>query len=137
MTRKYELTVLISPDLIEEEAFEIQKQLTSFIQEKEGEIIGSSNPSKRLLGYEIKNNIEAYIAEIRFSFDPKLIAELERKIKEKKEIIRHMVLIKEPETKKRERRSASLKPAAVKPSDQTKKFALGDIDKKIDEILNE
>ncbi len=136
MTRKYQLTILISSELSSEESFSLHKELTSFIQENQGEIIRSSNPTKRSLGHKIKNKNQAYIADLDFSFNPELINNLIDKIKKEKNIIRHIILIKEPETEKKERKRIPISDPAPRQA-APKKALLGDIDKKIDEILSE
>jgi small subunit ribosomal protein S6 len=146
MIKNYELTILISPVLLQEEALEVPKALVSFIQEKEGQIIGNSDPVKRTLAYPVKKNNQAYFAEIVFSFDPNLIEDLEKKIKENDNVIRHITLVKHPKPKEKIKRTSPskiLEKITARPLEKavertfSKKVTLGDIDKKIDEILSE
>ncbi len=139
--RKYELTVLISPDLNEEEVRSVENGLTSLIEEK-GSLIGLSNPEKKELGYVIeKKHQKAYIANIKFKLDPSVTTEFENKLKEKKEILRHILLTREGEEKFQKETRRRKKPVEIssEPSSpaKQKKVELGDIDKKIDEILSE
>jgi ribosomal protein S6 len=135
--RKYELTVLISPDLIEQEIQLLENEIVSFIEEKKGSLIGLSVPLKRDLGYEIGRVFQAYFLDFKFLLDQNFIIELERKLKNKKEILRYIFLAK---TNKESRERKPRKKEREKPvlsSRPSKKVELGDIDKKIDEILNE
>ncbi len=139
MKRNYELTILISPNLSEQEAVAIQQNFVSFVQEKEGKLIDSSKPAKRILGYEIEKHTQAYITDLTFSLDSKLVGDLEKKVKEEDNIIRSIVLVKEeithkaPETFSTET-SENKKTIEERPA---QKANLNDIDKKIDEILSE
>ncbi len=140
--RKYELTVLISPDLNEDEVRSVENELTSLIEDQKGSLIGLSTPEKRELGYVIeKKHQKAYITNIKFKLDPSVTTEFENKLKEKKEILRHILLTRENEEKfqKETRRRKKPVESSPKPSSSAKqkKVELGDIDKKIDEILSE
>lgn len=135
--RKYELTVLISPDLTEQKIQSFEDELVSFIKEKNGSLIGLSSPLKRDLGYEINKISQAYFLDFRFNLDQNFIIELGEKLKEKKEILRYILLAKKNKEKleKKPRKRKIEKPVFSSKSSQ--KVELGDIDKKIDEILND
>jgi ribosomal protein S6 len=139
MNREYELTLLINPSLLQEEALDVQRSLTSLIQECQGTVISSTEPVKRILGHEIKKSNQAYICEASFSLLPEKLSEFEKKIKEEKNIVRYMILIKHPKPKEKPKRVSpekALERISAKTS-PPKKISLGDIDKKIDEILSE
>ncbi len=140
--KKYELTILISPDLTEQEVRVVEDEISSLIEEK-GTLIGLSTPAKRELGYEINKKRSAYVMDIRFSSNPDFLLEFSKKLKEKKEILRHILLIKEDPKPEKEPRKKENKPAnnfdspLSSPSKAPLKVEIGDIDKKIDEILSE
>ena len=135
--RKYELTVLISPDLTEQGIRVIEDEVSSFIKEKSGSLIGLSSPLKRDLGYEINKKSQAYFLDFRFNLNQDLIVELEKMLKEKKEILRYVILTKKTKEKPDKKpRKRELK-TPISPSRPSQKVKLADIDKKIDEILNE
>ncbi len=130
---KYELTYLISPKLGNEEIRKIQEEIESFVTEKKGEILNRKiDPAKRKLGYEVSGESEAYLASLVFTAYSPEINSLENIIKEKKELLRHILVskknIKDKKTEMAEKKREE-KPA--------KKVELKEIDKKIEEILNE
>ncbi len=141
--KKYELTILISPDLTEQEVRTVEDEISAVIEEK-GTLIGLSTPNKRELGYEINKKRSAYIMDIRFSAEPDFLLDFNKKLKEKKEILRYVLLIKhdpkpEKEPRKKENKTTIDFKSEVtsSPNKSRQKVEIGDIDKKIDEILSE
>ena len=130
--KKYELTVLISPELTEDEVRKVEDKISS--------LIGLSTPDKRSLGYEInKKYKQAYVMDIRFSMEVDSIFDFEKKLKEEDSIIRYLFLRKEEEKPQKERRKREDRPSSDSShqSRPNNKVELGEIDKKIDEILSE
>jgi len=131
MNKEYELILILEPNLLQEEALDVQNSITTSIESA----VNKSEPVKRLLAQQ---NTQFYFAEISFFSPAQEIIEIEKKLKENKNIVRYMILAKKNRTKEKTKRSLSKKTLG-KPSDQAprKKVNLGDIDKKIDEILSE
>jgi len=131
--KNYELTYLISSDVSGEELKNLSEKIKSFIQEEEGAIKKTTEPSKKELGYEIKEKGEAFLVALNFSFQPEKIANLEKKLKAENQILRYMILNKDLSEKivYSKRTSPELK------TKESKKVELKEIDKKIEEILNE
>ncbi len=131
--KKYELTCLISPDLNDGDIQKIQEGLESSIVENKGEMLSRKiDPAKRELGCEVRGKNEAYLASFIFNADSFKTDELKRIVNEKKEILRHILITKEKiREKKRELKEEKPERKIVK------KIELKEIDKKIEEILNE
>ena len=132
----YELTYLISPSLGEEEAKEIQRKLTSLIQEQGGILessAGKENPQKTNLSYPIKKEVEAYLASQTFYLEPAKLKLLKNEVNSEKNIMRSLIFSKKKEKKVKPHRRTK-----TKEKEKTeKKVALKEIDKKLDEILGE
>ncbi len=137
MVKNYELTFLISPDLTEEEASKVQKTLASFIQEKEGTLINENSPVMRNLGYAVKDKLQAYIADLEFSLNQSFITEINKKVKENESVIRYILFKKEKVSDKKQKRRQPKEEPQKTEKKAPQKTSLGDIDKKIDEILND
>ena len=130
--KNYELTYLISSDVSVEELKNLSEKIKSFVQE-EGAIKKTTEPSKTKLGYQIKEKGEAFSSVLNFSLNPEKIANLEKKLKAENQILRYMILNKDLSEK-------ILHPKRTSPKLKTKeseKVELKEIDKKIEEILNE
>jgi len=122
----YQLAYLISPELKKGEIEKLQKDLISFF-EKEGVLDKVEQPLKRTLFYPIKKKTEAFLGAIYFYLETEKIKELEKKLKEKGEILRYLI-VSEKAPKKIKIEKKLKKPEKVK---------LEEIEKKIEEILKE
>ena len=128
----YRLTYLISPELAEEEAKKIQEDLNSLVQGKNGILTsGASNLIKKNLGSPIQKKKSAYLGSLEFGLEVEKVVELQKELKEKKEILRFMLIFKKP-TKPEEEK----KPRRKKPEQKEDKIELKAMDDKLDEILD-
>lgn len=130
--RYYELSYLISPDLTEPEAIDLQEKINSFLQEKGGLLDKIERLVKKRLCYEIKKKGQAYLVSINFYLDEKKIKEVEKKIKAEPQILRYLILSKQPPSISK----ISKKPA-TRPVRLPEKVELKEIEKKLEEILGE
>ena len=131
--KNYELTYLISTDVSGEELKNLSEKIKSFIQEEEGTIKKTTEPSKTKLGYPIKEKGQGFLTILNFSLSPEKIANLEKKLKAENQILRYMILNKDLPEK-------TLYPKRTRPElkiKESEKVELKEIDKKIEEILKE
>jgi len=155
--KTYELTYIVSPELISEEAEAKSKEIETVIQNKEGSVLKQSNPIIRTLSYPIKRQASGYLGILEFQLEPEKLNELEEGLKKDGKIVRHMVIIKKPARQRKERRSQRIPriktdsifeaKAPVEEPSQTishtqeeknsKKVELKDIEQKLDEILGQ
>jgi ribosomal protein S6 len=134
----YELAYLISPLLTEEEAKTFQNQISALIQ-TEGGILGESMIVRRLLAYPIKGQTQAYFAVLDFQLNVEKLQGVEKKIKEEKQILRHLLLIgKKPRIVSRPEGVIPISRKEEKTATKKeKKVELLEIEKKLEEILDE
>ena len=159
MRRLYEFSYLIPEDLPKEEVENLEKDINFFITEAKGVLYtppSSSQDSqnkqvkkkekeiKKPFYFEKKKGV-AYLKTVNFYLDSENIETFKQKIRQKKQILRSILLVKkEPIIKKPSQ--AKIKPifpkTAKQPSsakatiDKEKpKVELKEIDKKLDEIL--
>jgi len=147
MFKKYELTYLISPETKEGELNAFCEKISGFILQEQGIIDHQFNPVLKKLAYPIKKKTEAFLATINFQIEPQKIEEVEKKLKTENQILRHIIIIKIPVKKIKER--ARQKPKETETPSFKKeeghfpkkreatKAELKEIDKKIEEILNQ
>jgi ribosomal protein S6 len=132
----YELTYLINPDFSDEEARAFQAKVNSFIAE-EGMLEEGNMILKKKLAYAILKKDQAYMAVATFNALPEKIASLEKKLKEEKGVLRYLLIIKEKQQTLRVRPHMARAKAELKETDSNKKVDMKEIDKKLDEIINE
>jgi len=134
--KNYELTYLVSQRLSEEGIKNLSSQISTFIQEAGGIILKISEAIKKKLAYEIKDESEAFLTVINFSSSPENLKNINSWLKEKREILRHIIVIKRDikETPMR-RISPKMDKQPIIDQSKDKKVELKEIDQKIDEIL--
>ncbi len=144
----YELTLILTPDLSEEEGKLFQKKIQSFIQEEDGILTDSRNPLKRKLGYPIKKKEEAFLVTLNFNLAPEKLGNLEKKLRSENQILRYLILTKKrPKTSPAGGKKLPVSPKIlpfeiykdkriVKPPKE-KKVELKEIEKKLEEMLGE
>lgn len=118
--RNYELTLIFSPEIVEEKIQELLGELAGFLQGK-GALLGKQ---------WARREGKARVGVLGFTVSPEVLPEVEQLLKEKKEVLRFMLSIAP---------SKSLEtPVMVKPAPQIaeeQKVSMEDIDKKLEEIF--
>src|SRR3989344_7804590 len=99
--KTYELTYIISPEITSEEATARAREIESAVQSKEGTILSQSNPIAKSLAYPIEKRASGFVGTIEFQMESEKVPELEETISKDGNIVRHMVIIKEPLMAKR------------------------------------
>ena len=146
--KHYELTYLITPELSEENVRAFQEKVIVLIKDEEGILEEVKVPLSRKLAYPIKKTGEplkytsAYLAVLNFQLNPEKISALEKKLKSENQILRYLLLTKRPSRKVEfiARRIVVPKTEIIekpKVSEEEKKVELKEIEKKLEEILNE
>ena len=133
----YELTILVSPELNQEEAEDFLKKIDSSILGI-GEVLRSEKPKKINLSYLIKNRDKAFLTVTEFKTEPAQIETLKSQLEKEKDILRFL-LIRKRETQKKIKRRKIKKEEQLKtkPLKEKKKVELDQIEEKLEEILKE
>ncbi len=152
----YELTYLISSEIKEEIIKELTEEINSFIQKEKGIITKSKSPFPETLAYPIKKQKTAFWVSSEFYLNPEKIEELRKKLKKKTEVLRFMLVSKKMPNKPAfakdsagKKEKVATEPTALSSEAQEerrrtdekekpeKKVELKEIEKKLEEILNE
>ena len=150
MTKKYQLTCLLSVKAGPAEREQTIGRISRLIQEGGGDILTASSPEERTLAYPVKKERGAVIAGLNFSYEGEKIPELQKTVSAEGLILRSL-LMEVPEQKsyapsarrsgapasaEGEAKKIAEDDAAQKTSEKEQKVELKDIDKKIEEIFN-
>ena len=143
--RNYELTLILTADLAEEQVNDTIGKIASFLQEKGGILGNQDIKGKRPLLAPINKQAEAYVVVLKFTIGAEHTAELEAELKENDQVLRHMLLISPQYIKKILTPSIAtpstvkaVQPvAAVTLQEPTEKTDSTSIDKRLEEIFNE
>jgi len=90
--RDYELVVIISPEVAEEEITATLDKISRFIVERGGSITEVSQWGRRKLAYPINNFMEGNYVLTHFKMDPGLTADLEASLRISEEVLRHLLV---------------------------------------------
>lgn len=131
--RNYELTVIISSEINNEEAEHILQNIASSIQKQEGIISKQEFLGKRKIPSSIRKQNEGYLAAIAYTAQPENVREIEKTIKEESRILRAMLMHK-PIKAKKAPTLASKSPVKIT---EKERVEIADIDKKLEEIFSE
>jgi len=149
--RSYEMTYLVASDISEEELKSFSEKINGFITQDLGVLEQEGKPARQRLGYSIKGKNEAFVVTVDFKLSPENLEKLEKKMQAEGKILRYMIATKQPMEKtlarkpKRVPKSLLMK-VGENPKKETlktdkkpglQKVELKEIDKKIEEILNE
>lgn len=139
----YEINILISPNLSQEEAVSFVSKLENEFQAL-GKIISETKADRKKLAYSIEKEEEAWLSY--FSFFPNQDQDLkqaldiiDKKLKEEKDVLRHLIIKKEEQKVQKKRRSEPIIAPGEEKKEPTPKTEVEfkDVEDKINELLEE
>jgi len=90
--RDYELTVVFSPEIAEEDIATEIERVSQFITQKGGLINEVNQWGRRKLAYPIRHFREGNYVLTQFKLQPSLAVELERNLQSSEEILRYLLV---------------------------------------------
>ena len=93
--RDYELVVVISPDIEDENVTISVDRFQGLIKEWGGKVQDVDNWGRRQLAYPIDRHKEGNYVVAQFSLPPDRVSELEDSLERSEEVIRHLVVRRE------------------------------------------
>lgn len=90
--RNYELTVIFSPEIDEEDIGPAIDRVSQFVTQKGGDIIEVNRWGRRKLAYPIKNFREGEYALIQLKLQPSQAAELEVDLRKGEGVLRYLLV---------------------------------------------
>ena len=90
--RDYELTVVFSPDIAEEDIPTAIERVSQFITQKGGVVTEVNRWGRRKLAYPIKHFWEGNYALTQFRLQPSAAAEIEANLRGSDEILRYLLV---------------------------------------------
>lgn len=134
----YELICLISPEINEEELSVLSNKINSLIKEKGGILEKEISLFKKKLAYPIEKFSVAYLKILGFQLENQKLEELKKEINSEKNVLRLTILNKKLiKRKKIKGRLPATKILATTKEKPKKKVELKEIEKKLEEILEE
>ena len=136
----YEIAYLIAPSMSEEEAQNFHQTIKNEAQGMGALIDDEGRVEKKRLRYPIEKSLEAYLAYFRFTLESEKINDLDLRLKNDKNILRHLAIKTKRQIQKtfstRPFKATSEKPnETLTPKEEIPAANIEEIDKKLEEIL--
>ena len=90
--RDYELVLIISPEILEEDVPSAIDKVSQFITGRGGTVADVNRWGRRKLAYPIHRHMEGNYVHTQFQLDPEQVAGLEASLGLVEEVIRHLVV---------------------------------------------
>jgi small subunit ribosomal protein S6 len=90
--RDYELVVILSPELAEEEVPAAIDRLSQFIADRGGEVTDINRWGRRKLAYPIKKQVEGNYLVTQVKLDPRRTTDIEAGLRISEEVLRHLLV---------------------------------------------
>jgi len=98
--RLYDIVVLVTPDLNEEDAAKLTADYRKILADGGAELVKDESWGRRRLAYPIERKREAHYHHFQVSAEPALIAETERRLKLSDQVLRHLAVRADDELKR-------------------------------------
>ena len=121
MTRDYELGFILNPEVNEEQSRSIVERIEQIVARYGGQVMRVNQWGRRRLAYPIKHNRDGLYMFIDMILTPETVGELDRTLKVSEEVLRHLIIKRDPKLaqKEREARAAAAAQAAAAPEGET------------------
>ena len=133
--RNYDLTLIFSPLLADEQANDLFQQFVSFVQEQGGILADQRLLGKKPLLAPIRHAKEGYLATITFSLNEENLPNVEKRCKETQHILRFFLVKQAKRKPKKTRVAPTPEIAAALTQKKEEKIDLQNIDEKLEEIF--
>ncbi len=96
MARDYDLGIIINPDVGDEQARAIVERVTQSITANDGQVVRVNAVGRRRLAYPIDRHRDGLYFFFDFTIPPEAAAELEHSLRVNENVIRHLMLVRDP-----------------------------------------
>ncbi|HEY7350580.1 MAG TPA: 30S ribosomal protein S6 [Ktedonobacterales bacterium] len=119
--RDYELGIVVSPEASEEQTKGILDRVTHIVQTNGGQVVKVHPWGRRRLAFPIERHREGLYFFLDLSLTPQTVLDIDRNLKVTEEVIRHMMVRRDPRAiaAQRAREAQAAAAAAAEPPDET------------------
>lgn len=103
MRRDYELGFIIHPEATEEQTRAIIERISTIVNNHDGEVVRVNQWGRRRLAYPINHLRDGNYVFVDMILTPETVAELDRTLKVTEEVMRHLIIKRDPKAVQRER----------------------------------
>ncbi len=97
--REYELTYLVTGDLLDADVAKIRKEIVDLITELKGKVVEEADWERKLLAYKIRHagkaHAEAIFTHLVIELSPSKVQKLDKEMALHNQVMRHLLVLKE------------------------------------------
>lgn len=116
MRRDYEIGFILNPEVSEEQTRTILERIEQIVARYDGQVIKVNQWGRRRLAYPIEHHRDGFYVFIDTILTPETVSELDRTLKVSEEVLRHLILKRDPKTVQKEREARAAAAAAPVPT---------------------
>jgi small subunit ribosomal protein S6 len=110
--RDYELGFILKPEVNEEQTGAILTRISQVVTNHDGQIVRVNQWGRRRMAYPIEHHRDGYYIFIDMILTPETVAELDRTLKVSEDVLRHMMIRRDPKAIQKEREDYEARAAA-------------------------
>jgi len=110
--RDYELGFILNPEVNEEQTGAVMSRISQIVTNYDGQIVRVNQWGRRRMAYPIEHHRDGFYVFMDMILTPETVFELDRTLKVTEEVLRHMVIRRDPKAIKKEREESEARAAA-------------------------
>ena len=113
MRRDYELGFILNPEVSEEQSNAILERIQQIVNNNDGQVVRINQWGRRRLAYPIQHQRDGFYVFFDMILTPETVSELDRNLKVTEEILRHIIIRRDPKIAQKEREEREARTAAA------------------------
>lgn len=103
MRRDYELGFILNPEVSEEQSNAILERIQQIVNNHDGQVVRINQWGRRRLAYPIQHQRDGFYVFFDMILTPETVSELDRTLKVTEEVLRHLIIRRDPRVAQKER----------------------------------
>jgi small subunit ribosomal protein S6 len=109
--RDYELGFILDPEVNEEQSNAIIERIQQIVNNHDGEVVRVSQWGRRRLAYPIRHKRDGFYVFFDMILTPETVSELDRNMRVTEEVLRHIIIRRDPKIVQQEREARAAQAA--------------------------
>jgi small subunit ribosomal protein S6 len=110
--RDYELGFIVNPEVSEEQTGALLERIEQIVTNHDGQVVRVNQWGRRRMAYPIEHHRDGFYIFIDMILTPETVFELDRTLKVTEEVLRHMIIRRDPKAVQKEREEREARAAA-------------------------
>ena len=112
MRRDYELGFILNPEVSEEQNSSILERIQQIVSKNDGQVVRINQWGRRRLAYPIEHQRDGFYVFFDMILTSETVFELDRNLKVTEEVLRHIIIRRDPKVAQKEREEREARAAA-------------------------